>query len=402
MKKIVLFKGGVETQGFFSEQIEKALISMGYETFMYDYDREAVSARKLLHFIERKNTCMITFNFHGICNEELLRDDNGVYIWEELQVPCFNIVVDHPFYYDRFMSQLPPDYYQISIDEDHIDYLKRFYPQIKQGPFLPLGGTCLSWEGDSPNLPLVDRETDVLFTGSWAEPEFFGKYMESDGPEYEEFYRGVLNDLINNPEKTFEEVFEKAFSLQADDASSVSDDDLRLLYARMTHFDMYVRYYFRGNLIKELTENGVKVKCIGGGWDCLDTECPENLEHLGFADSIDCLREIKNAKISINVMPWFKRGAHDRIFNSMLNGAVSFTDSSRFLDTILKDKGNCLIYDLKKINKAPLIIKEALKDIDNLQKIADNGYNLAKDHTWKKRTEYLMAFIEKEMEKRNG
>ena len=89
MKKTVLFTGGVETQDYFSAQIEKTLKKLGHETFTFDYGKEAASCAKLLSFYERGNTAMLTFNFTGICNEAILRDENGTYIWESLGIPCY-------------------------------------------------------------------------------------------------------------------------------------------------------------------------------------------------------------------------------------------------------------------------------------------------------------------------
>ena len=108
MKRIVLFKGGIETQGYFSEQLEKAFIEMGHKVLMFDFEREAESSGELLRFIERGNTVMITFNFHAISQDTILMDENHEYIWEAFDIPCYNIVVDHPFYYHGFIGQGPP------------------------------------------------------------------------------------------------------------------------------------------------------------------------------------------------------------------------------------------------------------------------------------------------------
>ena len=393
MKRIILFIGGVETLGFFSLQMEKTFRRLGHETFIFDYDREAQSAFDLLNFIKKGSCVMLTFNFHGICNEELLRDSNNTYIWEELRVPCYNIVVDHPFYYDRFMEQLPPDYTQISIDQNHEAYLERFYPHIKRGPFLPLAGTDFDWEGEM--LPIKDRPIDVVFTGSWAEPEFWGQYMSSEGPEYEEFYRRVLKEQLDNPDLTFEEVFEPAIRREAEEGDDISDDMLRQAYAHMIYFDMYVRYYFRGEVVRHIAQAGIRVVCVGGGWDHMSFPGCENIECVPYVDSAECLRFIRKAKISINVMPWFKRGSHDRIFNSMLNGAACLTDSSLYLEKILEDGKNCRIFDLKRLYELPGIIREMLSDEGTLQRMADEGRLLAlAGHTWEKRAMSLSSYFE--------
>lgn len=394
MRKIVLFKGGVETLGFFSEQLATSFEKLGHKVFMFDYDKEAKSSYDLLRFYEKDNTVMLSFNFHGVCNEEILRDEDGVYIWERLDIPCVNIVVDHPSYYDRFMNQLPPVYYQISIDKNHMDYMKRFYPEIGLGPFVPLGGTRLD-EKLYPAIPFDEREVDVVFTGSWAEPSFFGEFMKQEGEEYHEFYMDVLKTLIDNPDCTFEEIFEPKIRAVAEDADEITDDALKMTYAHLVCFDMYVRYFYRGELIKSLVDSGIKVKCIGGGWDKLKCEHPENLTCMEYTSSLECLLEIQKAKVSINVMPWFKRGAHDRIFNSMLNGAVCFTDSSEYLDEILTDGKDCIMFSLHDIKGAADILKEYLADEKRLREISMKGYELSvKAHTWNERAKELSAYIE--------
>ena len=393
MKKLVLFKGGTETLGFFSEQMEKEFSRMGYEVFMFDYKKEAESAFRLLRFIERGNTVMLSFNFHGICNEQLLRDESDRYIWEDFDIPCLNIVVDHPFYYDRFMPQLPSDYTQFSVDMGHEDYMKRFYPHVHLGPFLPLAGTELDWEGDE-TLPMEKRDIDLLFVGSSAAPEFYEQYIKREGPEYEAFYRSVMDEMIKNPHLTFEQVFEPMIRQTAEEGDDITDDMLREAYSHMVHFDMYIRYYYRCELIRILADSGLKIVCVGGGWDRFECKGRENITAHPYCSSIECLRLMRRSRICINVMPWFKRGAHDRIFNTMLNHSVSFTDSSEYLDGILTDKKDCLIYSLSELNMAPDIIKDALDKPKRLQDIADAGYELASSgHTWAHRARFLSMFF---------
>ena len=94
-------------------------------------------------------------------------------------------------------------------------------------------------------------------------------------------------------------------------------------------------------------------------------------------------------------MPWFKDGAHDRIFNTMLNGAVCVTDSSIFLDTILQDGENAALYSLDSLGRLPEMIKGLLDDPMRMQRIADTGYQMAKNgHTWEHRAEEIMKILE--------
>ena len=49
---------------------------------------------------------------------------------------------------------------------------------------------------------------------------------------------------------------------------------------------------------------------------------------------------MRDARIALNVMPWFKDGAHDRVFTAMLQGTAALTDDSRYLREECRDGEN--------------------------------------------------------------
>ncbi len=160
---------------------------------------------------------------------------------------------------------------------------------------------------------------------------------------------------------------------------------------------MYVRFTTRGEAVRALADADIKVNVFGGGWDQLECKKPENLNVGNSLDSVGCLKKLCQSKISLNVMPWFRDGAHDRIFNSMLNGALCLTDSSVYLDEILKDRENCRMYSTADIEALPDMVYGLLANPSGLQQIIDNGYKLAESaHTWEHRAALLneMYFID--------
>lgn len=97
----------------------------------------------------------------------------------------------------------------------------------------------------------------------------------------------------------------------------------------------------------------------------------------------------------MNVMPWFKDGAHDRVFNTLLNGALLLSDDSIYLREILKDGGNCILYNLENIEQMPERIKALLADEEKMQRMIDKGYEMARSaHTWAHRADFLSDLIE--------
>ena len=85
MKRIIMFKGGVETLEFFSVEIAEYLESKGYEIFWYNLLLSKNSFNELMHYYN--NHCneqlyAITFNFEGLEGEEGLYNNDGWNFWD--------------------------------------------------------------------------------------------------------------------------------------------------------------------------------------------------------------------------------------------------------------------------------------------------------------------------------
>lgn len=393
MKKIMFFVGDIETQGYFSLQIAEEMKRLGHETFIFDLSKPWTSTQKFFgDFFEKGNTVLINFNFHGMSGEDYFLDESGRSMWDALQIPSYNIVVDHPMYYHHFLEKVPSNYHHISIDRNHEKYMRRFFPEIENGPFLPLAGTQLY--KDRSNVPISQRRYDVVMVGNYCIPRTFEKYITRIDEEYTAFYYGMIDELFAKPWRTIEEVAQEHLLREI---GEIPEEELKKAMASLTFIDLYVRYTFRGRAVQELADAGIKVHVFGDGWDRLECKHPENLILMNNLDSEGCLKKLRQTKLSLNVMPWFKDGAHDRIFNTMLNGAVCLTDSSIYLDGILEDQKNSAIYSLSEMEKLPEIAGALLEDTDKMQSIADSGYQLAQGgHTWAHRAGVLHKLVEKE------
>lgn len=383
--KIVLMAGGTETLEYFSYQLKKGFEALGYKTFIFDQSMEEESTEALYKFADSYDTILVTFNFDGIHYETSLFDVNGISIWDKRKIPCVNIVVDHPFYYPELLDIIPNIYYEISIDRYHDKYIKKYYPDIKRGMFLPLGGTPLYPDGSFKDTG--SRPYNIIFTGNYTPPEEFDQYIMRNGDEYADFYNGIIDDLISDPGQTCEAVIERHI---CQEIPSTDKDQLRETLPNMIFIDTYIRFYFRGLAVKELIDNDLKVHCVGNGWERLKCRHPENLTYTSYTNSEECLKAISQSKISLNVMPWFKDGAHDRIFNSMLNGAVCLTDHSQYIDEILLPNKNVVFYDLKQLEMLPFIAGSLLNDKSQMETIQQEAFKYAaENHTWQQRARML-------------
>lgn len=393
MKRIVMFEGGVETLTYFSKQMARWFSETGRLVFFYDLREERQSARRLRKFIKPKETVMITFNFQGLEQEPGVYREGIGYVWDEYGIPCYNIAADHPYFYHERICSLPKGYRHISIDRFHEQYFKDFYPEYAHAGFLPLAGTGLPRAEGEASRPFAAREYDVIFTGNYTKLSFFEPYIHWINDEYAAFYRGIIEELIEKPAQTVEEV---ALRHCEREMGEEPKDMLRIALSKMIFIDLYIRNYWRGAAVRALVNAGIPVHVVGKGWEELeDVKCHDNLICHPQTDSAECLGMLANAKISLNVMPWFKDGAHDRVFNSVLNGALCVTDRSGYLCGQLAEGEGVCYYDLKETERLPEIVKDLLQNEAAMQDIVAKGRpKVQNKHTWAKRAEQLSIWAE--------
>lgn len=406
MKRIVMFEGGVETLAYFAHQMAEQFERMGYSVFFYNLRDAERSAKKLRKFIRPRETVLVTFNFQGLEKEEGVYRAGIGYIWDDYDIPCYNIAADHPYFYDDRLKELPKNYHHISIDRRQAAYFREFYPEFKEEGFLPLAGTELSFETENNDKDSLnvgekgnshgaagERRYDVILTGNYTKLSFFTPYIHWINDEYAAFYQGIIDELLANPARTVEEV---ALAHCEREMGKEPNDELRIALHRMIFIDLFVRNYWRGAAVRTLVNAGITVHVVGKGWEELeDVTQPQNLICHPQTDSLTCLRMLSESKISLNVMPWFKDGAHDRVFNSILNGAVCVTDTSKYLCEELSEGEGVCYFELEQIQRLPEIVRALLGDEVRMREIVECGRKKVRQkHTWAERAKILAGWIE--------
>lgn len=396
IQKLILFQNGIETLDFFTHRLKNQFQKMGYQIFLCDLKQLERQKEQLLNFLEEGHTVMLTFNFEGLGMEEHLYTKNKGYIWQMKHIPCFNIVVDHPMYYHDYISFLPPQYYHISIDRYHDSYMKKYYPYVKSIGFLPHAGSEIVTNNtqskkDVQQKSFYERPFDVSFTGNYSSLEKCEPYFQTMGEEYSEFYHAVARQAIVENQRPLEEIM---YEMVEKEVGAPTNLEFAQLMNQARFIDLYVRSFVRGRVIATLVDCGIQVHVFGDGWEELECLCPKNLIITKEISSYECLEVLSNTKIALNIMPWFKDGAHDRIFNSILNGAYCITDHSLYLDEVFS-KEEVGFYDIDHLWKLPKYIKQQLEDIGALERKADKAYQGVKqNHTWEQRAKTLADIFE--------
>ena len=335
---------------------------------------------KLSEFIKKPVKAVVTFNNLGF-NMELIKGQN---IWEQLQIPCINILMDHPFIHKKALDNAPANAVVICPDRNHMKFVQRFYPQIPIVGFLPHGGKAK----DISIKPICERSIDILYAGGISY-----KFIEQSKPDFKEFTfdaKKIANEtyeeLINNPDRTTEDAIEERL---LHNGIILSDNELLNVIEKLHYIDMKAVSYYREKAVKTLVDAGFKVTLYGTGLEVCDWIDNENLDYRGRVSADKIVDLMYDSKIVLNTMTWFKDGTHDRVFNGMLAGAVAVTDSSIYMKENFTDN-ELVMFELEDIDKLPHIINDLVTDKYKMQKIADEGRKKALQfHSWEKRADEL-------------
>ena len=126
MKKytIILFKGIYDTLDLFSDQLAEVFFQWGYEIFIYNAQNEEKSKIELLKLLNNRKAkfAAVTYNNMGY-NLEI----EGANIWEYFDIPYVNILMDHPFHFERPLRDAPNTAIVLCTDRNHVKNLSAGY-----------------------------------------------------------------------------------------------------------------------------------------------------------------------------------------------------------------------------------------------------------------------------------
>lgn len=416
-KTIIYFIGVYDTLDLFTEKLKEAFEEKGYESFVYDARFEQQSKEGLLGMLAdaaqqsagnldsshgsaelTDRFACITFNNLGYnldVPESEINSSTGMLgaeqsgsrnLWEYYGIPYINILMDHPFHYEKPLRRAPETSIVLCTDRNHVKYIRRYFKNIRQTDFLPHAGVELG----SKHKPLSERGIDVLYAG--ALPIYTVAKMIPDLtsiPEVDgqEMAQEVLGELVNRPDRTTEDVIEEYLKSKRSD---ISEQRVQEIIVQMRFIDSYATSFFREQSVRILVENGIRVTAYGTGWDQCEWSDNPYLDYRGKVLAPEILPLMNDSKIVLNTMTWFKAGAHDRIFNGMLAGAAVVTDDSTYLRREFTDGRELVMFSRKELATLPERVCGLFGHMQEAQQMADCGYRAAKEqHTWKSRAEYI-------------
>lgn len=376
-QRFAVFTGsGIPILDYIAEQYRKSLLSSGHKVFLFDRQNFEKSLESL--FIWQKQGLDAVFVFNNSCFQ--MRLQSGESLWDLWKVPCFNILVDHPMYYFDTLDNAPSYGIAVCADRCHTEYIRRFYPTVQKAVFLPTAGECL--KSFDTLKPFAERSIDVLFIGS---------YKYHTDIEYDDFAKQLETELISHPSMNFEQAVTACLT---GNQQSLSTGDLKQLIQKYRFIDVNTTALFRKKIIEILLHAGIRITVYGNGWEQLELFHHPAFQYKGLIPPAEGIRLMEDSKIVLNHMAWFKAGASERIFEAMLQGAISLTDDSEYLRESFTDCTNIKYYSLDQLEALPEMVHDLLNNSQLTETIRANAWQQAVQfHTWNCRTQELLDII---------
>ncbi len=385
MPRFIFFKGLYSTLDLYTDEMLRICRERGYDSFVLhttqgedascmhiSEEQEKEEREDLLRFLKEPVTAAVGFGNMGLRYEM----DGIGNIWDAFAVPYIDVMMDHPFHFSGIFRYAAKQTALLCPDRNHVNYIRRFFPEIACADFLPHAGIELPGE----KKPIRERGIEVLYAGGLSRGVV--GHMVPDLNEFADFdadrlTREVLDDLLHHPKKTTEAAIEEYLNRIG---IHYPDETLREVIRELRFLDSYITSFFREMTVKLLVENGVKVTLYGAGWDVCDWIDHPNLDYRGVVPAQEIPKLMTDAKIVLNTMTWFKDGSHDRVFNGMLARAVVVTDTSGYMKEEFTDGRELVFFELDQLMKLPERVKELIGDEAAMQQIADCGYAAASEH----------------------
>lgn len=379
--RIVMFYSGVESFNYFTDQIAEELRKREIEYFILnlgDYSGNGEhSLNALTKFISSRVDMAIAFDGLG------LKEDLFIELWDSMDTLTVNILMDHPLRFHPTMQHHPRNYVQFCCDRNHVKYVEKYFGDaVPMVEFMPHAGTLM---GEPDIAGYRNRPYDILFSGTYYDPEGYLEQVRNNFPQNEvlqQFYMNLSDYMIEHTQLTTEQaVLDMRERMQLD----VSGETMKVLFSCAEPIDWMARMHYRKQVIKVLADAGLDVWLLGRGWENHPSSARKNVhiinDRVPFAATLPAMAK---AKINLNVMPWFKDGTHDRIFNILLQGSLPVTDSSIWLAENFVDEQELLFYDLRKLEQLPQKIEKYLESPDEAETVIRAGFQkVSAKFTWK-------------------
>ncbi len=371
MKRLLFCYGWFHTLDCFTLELVKAAKKMGRECLAVDICTPG-AIEKISDYIKQGNTAVMMFNNCGLTIEK-----DGQNVWDSYDIPVYDLLVEHPRSFPVLYEYPVKNLSLGVVDREHIEFVKK-YLSVSSCFFYQQGGTTRVESGIS--LENQKKEIDILIIGA-CQPENHFPVISELPDDGEQFFVSVIEKMLENPAISTDSVVEDY--LENNDFGFNDDEKRAFIFENAFIPEVFVRRYYKHSILKSLSKEKFNVEIYGENWKIPDFSLSDTIHIHEKVSPEACFPLIEKSKIVLNFMPWFKDGSHPRVYDSQLNGAVCFSDKSKFLEETQADGKTLVFFDYLKRGEMIRKLREVLNN-DGLRKyIVEKAYeNACGRDTW--------------------
>ena len=326
-----------------------------------------------------------------------IKTNDGRYLHDLVDAPLYWMDFDHPCWFGSYITDMPQKTNFLCVDRYYASYIRKV--QHRKAVFFPPAAepTELSGLGYDEFVSEKKKLTEypVSFVGTCddrldedmaliekQQPDLFPlahEYIERMMDEPRKPQDVVLYELLSD-----RRIMQKYFGR----TESFSDEEFDHFLQSWAFIGKDVVHHLRKKVVQTILDAGIELHVFSDTFSEFS-----GYPNLHIHQSVDYEQTsdiYSKSLISLNVMTGHKAGFTERIANSMLCGAVSFTEGTEYTDEEFVDGVDIETFRLsnEEIAKIPERIRDLLSDEDHALDIAYHGMKkAASDHTWDKRVE---------------
>lgn len=366
-----------ESKRHFTKKLAEALNRKQIATKIIDAQEGSLNAAMIteIHQFAPDITC--SFN-------TLLPTQDQKFLWDYLKIPHVSFVVD-PILYSLDLVKSP---YSIVASVDALDCEQLRQYQFQNVFFCPHG-----IERELAPAPNQKKIYDVVFLGSCYDFESLHSSLQKQySKEICEALDKAANIVLSDNKTPLTEALVRAWN-----EAGLSSEGLDFI-SLYNFLDTYTRGKDRVDLIRSIKDAQVHVfgelapdNPVGVlGWQQYFGKQSNVTVHpaVPFGQALDIL---KQSKICLNSMPFFKNGSHERIFASLMAEALPFTMDNLFVREHFEDGKDLMLYQHSNLGVVNGKINDILAHEDKRQAMVAKGKaKVLKEQTWDARVDTLL------------
>ncbi|MBS4166810.1 MULTISPECIES: glycosyltransferase [unclassified Neochlamydia] len=375
-----------ESKRYFCARFAEAFNRLGIETSIIDYHTLQQQSREFIRASNPQET-IFTCSFNSMISED------GKYISDHTGVPHLAFFVDPAYNYRDVLRS--KNTIITCVDHGDCDYI---YSKNFSKTFF-LAHAVERELGPAMNQ---ERPYEVVFLGSCYDHENLRAYWRQTMKKNDIEIIEKAIEIVLSDNKT--SVYSAVKKIVQEEACSCDNENE--LEDKIIHYAYYVDNYMRGKDRTELILSIKNAQVHVFGDLCWRREKPI----LGWEHSLRTMQNVtihpavnyekgleilKQSKICLNSMPFFKNGTHERIFNGLACGALPITSDNLWIRRNFEHEQNILIYSPHAWAEVNTWVEEYLKKpLKREEVIAEGREKVMKEHTWDVRAQQLFDGFE--------